>query len=417
MKEIKLSPWQSKVWRDDTRYKVINIGRRGGKTTLAGVKIADHAAKNENSIIWYLAPTYLQAKSIMWEMLRELIPKDWVEKTNETELKIVLKNGSQILLKGAQQPDNLRGVRIDLVVFDEVAFFDYWDEVWKVMRPTMVDSEAEALFISTPNGFNHFKDMAESEDPDYQYFHFTSYDNPYLNKDEIEKMRQEMDPDSFAQEVMGEFRKMSGLIYKDFTRDKHMVTIPEGVESWTLFEAIDFGYEHMTAYGQFAVNTTGTEIYMIDGFYEKHLKPTDIAEAIKIKRGNRRFQGSWSDNQKSYISELNDAGLNFLAVDKPPDSVKNGIAKVAGMLQIRADTGKPTLMFNKNLTWLADEAERYRYLENKSDGYIKDMPLKREDDAMDMVRYFAYMFKQPVDYSDFDPMAEANELFGDGGMY
>lgn len=413
-KTIKLSKWQSEVWRSNARYKVINIGRRGGKTTASGVKIADYASKHDNAIIWYIAPNYKQAKSIMWEMLRELIPKEWVTKTNEQELKIVLKNGTQILLKGAQEPDSLRGVRIDLVIFDEVAFFDYWDEVWKVLRPTMVDSKAEAWFISTPNGFNHFKDLAESHDPDYEYFHYTSYDNPYLDRAELDKMKEEMDEDSFAQEVMGEFRKMSGLIYKEFDRPKHMIELPTIPNDWTWFEALDFGYEHMTAYGQFAVNPTGTEIFLVDGFYQQHFSPSDVAEAIKIKRGGRRFNGSYADNQKMYIAELERQGVPFTPVEKPPDSVKTGIAKVAGLLRTRADTGQPTLRFNKYLDWVADEFERYRWLENKSDGHIKDMPLKRNDDAMDMIRYFATSYREPEDLSWFNATEETEELFTDG---
>lgn len=415
-KQIALSPWQSEVWKDTHRYKVINIGRRGGKTYLAATKIADFAAKKNKAIVWYLAPNYKQAKSIMWEMLKDVIPRDWIEKTNETELKLVLKNGSQILLKGSEDPDSLRGVKIDLVMFDEVAFFAYWQEVWKVLRPTMVDSKAEGWFISTPNGFNHFKELSETDDPDYKYFHYTSYDNPYLDKAELDKTRAEMDEDSFAQEFLGEFRRMSGLIYKEFNQDEHMVDLPEIPDDWTWFESLDFGYEHRTAYGQFAVNPTGTVIYMVDGFYQKHFAPSEIAEAIKIKRGNKRFNGSFGDNQRGYIEELKLNGVSFTPVTKGPDSVKAGIAKVAGMLRRRGDTGRPTLMFNKNLRWVADEADRYRWLENKSDGHIKDTPLKRDDDAMDMIRYFVVSFREPVEVDSSYALQENAELF-EGGWY
>jgi PBSX family phage terminase large subunit len=332
----------------------------------------------------------------MWQMLMELIPNEVILKRNETELVITLINGSRIMLKGAEDPNSLRGVRIDFCVFDEVAFIDRWEDVWKVIRPTLADSKASCWFISTPNGFNHFKDMAEMNDPDWQYFHYTSYDNPYIPKEEIDKAKLEMTEDSFAQEWMGEFRKMSGLIYKDFHRDTHMVEVPRLDFNWTFTRAIDFGFGHKTALGYFAINSNGTEIYMYDGIYLSGMTTHDIAEAVKIKDAGRVFTNPVADSaQPMLIEELSREGVHFNPVEKGPDSVKNGIAKVAELLKKRNDTGKPTLMFSKHLTWIADEFEKYRWIENRSQEYLTEVPLKRDDDGVDMVRYMAMSYRKP----------------------
>ena len=104
--------------------------------------------------------------------------------------------------------------------------------------------------------------------------------------------------------------------------------------------------------------------------------------------------------QPMSIEQLNQLGVTFNPVEKGPDSVKNGIVKVAELLKVRADTGKPTLMFNKSLTWIADEFEQYRWIENKSsDNAIKESPFKVNDDAMDAIRYFAMSYKKPSDYA------------------
>ena len=71
-----------------------------------------------------------------------------------------------------------------------------------------------------------------------------------------------------------------------------------------------------------------------------------------------------------------------------------GIGKVGGLLKVRKDTGKPTLMFSKGLDWIAKEFEMYRWMENKAQGIIKEAPLKRDDDAMDAIRYFAMNYKK-----------------------
>lgn len=408
MKTINLSRWQTIVRKDNHRYKVINCGRRAGKSYLVSVEMLRFASENPKSIVWYISPNYKQSKSIMWAMLRELIPMEAIKNKNETELKFTLINDSEILLKGAEDPDSLRGVRIDFAVFDETAFIDKWEDVWKVVRPTLVDSKASVWFISTPNGFNHFKTLYEAErvDSSYKSFHFTSYDNPYLDKEELDKAKQEMDDDSFQQEFMGEFRKMSGLIYKEFNRETHMVDIPPLDYNFTFTRALDFGFAHKTALGYFAISSNGREMYCYDGVYKEGLTETQIAEIIKTKDAGRVITNPLADSaQPMSIEELRRQGVHFNPVEKGQDSVKNGIVKVAELLKIRADTGKPTLMFNKNLTWIADEFESYRWMENRSaDNEIKEVPLKVRDDFMDCCRYFAMGYKKqhtPIKVNDF----------------
>lgn len=393
--QAKLSNWQSTVWLDKNRYRVINCGRRAGKTYLTVSKMIDFCSKNPGCICWYVAPTYKQAEEIAWQMILEFSPEWAVDKTNSTKLKILFKNGSSINLKGAEDPDKLRGVRIDLCIFDECAFMDRWDEVWKVVRPTLADSKADCWFISTPNGFNHFYDLSQKQElNEWSYHHFTSYDNPHIDNDEIDAARSEMDEDSFAQEWLGEFRKMSGLIYKSFDRDIHMVDVPD-ISQFTIMRSIDFGYGHKTALIYFAINTTGTEIYAFDGIYQTGLTIPDIAEAIKIKDTGLRISNAVADSaQPGYIEQLKREGINFSPVEKGPDSVRMGIAKVASLLQIRKDTGKPTLMFSKTLPWIAEEMQQYRWMENKTQGYVKEVPLKRNDDSCDAVRYFAMHWKK-----------------------
>ncbi len=375
------------------------LTHNSGKSWLVSVEILRFATEKEKSIVWYVSPTYKQSKAIMWSILKELVPPEAISKTNETELYIELLNGSQIFLKGADSPDSLRGVRIDLCIFDETAFIDKWEEVWKVIRPTLADSKADVWFISTPNGFNHFKELSEINEPDWSYHHYTTYDNPHIPREEIESMKKEMDEDSFAQEIMGEFRKMSGLIYKDFNRDIHMVDIPDLYYNYTYTRALDFGFAHKTALGYFAISYDGTSIYCYDGIYQSGLTENQIADIVKTKDAGRYITNPVADSaQPMSIQQLSELGAYFSPVDKGPDSVKNGIAKVAELLRVRADTGKPTLMFNKNLTWIADEFEKYRWLSNKSDGNIKEIPYKADDDAMDMIRYFAMSYMKPQEY-------------------
>jgi len=68
--KINLSKWQTNVWDDSHRYKVINAGRRAGKTLLVTLKMVDYATRNLGKTVWYIAPTYRQAEQIVWRYLQ-----------------------------------------------------------------------------------------------------------------------------------------------------------------------------------------------------------------------------------------------------------------------------------------------------------------------------------------------------------
>jgi phage terminase large subunit len=363
------------------------------------------ATQKEKQILWYVAPTYRQAKQILWEMLLEIIPGGVIEKKNETELRIMFVNGSRIEVKGADNPDSLRGVRIDFCAFDECAFMERWETVWKVIRPTLVDSVARVWFVSTPNGFNHFKQLAENMtsegknifDPvNHGYHHYTSFDNVHILRSEIENMKVEMDEDAFAQEVLGEFRKLKGLIYKEFDRAIHMIDIPALDNNWTFTRSLDFGFAHKTALVYFAISPDQKEIYGYDGLYVSGFNEAQIADVVRTKDKGLHITYPVADSsQPMSIAELGTHGVVFQPVEKGQDSVKNGIVKVAALLKKRPDTGNPTLRFSKRLNWIADEFERYRWIENKNEkSSVKEIPYKVNDDAVDAIRYFAMSWKE-----------------------
>src|SRR3990167_8815113 len=168
--------------------------------------------------------------------------------TNEQrlEIRVESKDGGEsiIFLRGWESVENLRGQAFDFLAIDEVAMMrNFWVNWYEVLRPTLTDKKGEALFASTPKGFNHFYDLSNQEltDKDFKTFHFTSYDNPYIPKEEIDLAKNQMTPERFAQEYLAQFSKTEGLVYKEFSREKHLYdTLPE--KSFDKYAGIDFGY-------------------------------------------------------------------------------------------------------------------------------------------------------------------------------
>jgi len=150
---MSLNAGQQLVAASPARFKVVIAGRRWGKTHLALRELA-RVARMPYRNCWYIAPTYRMCKQILWEPLKaKLSGLNWVAKINESDLTIVLRNGSRISLRGADNPDSLRGVSLDVAIFDEFAWID--DAAWtSVIRPTLSDRKGSAMFISTPMGRN-----------------------------------------------------------------------------------------------------------------------------------------------------------------------------------------------------------------------------------------------------------------------
>jgi predicted phage terminase large subunit-like protein len=152
----------------------------------------------------------------MWSTIFD-IAGDIIEKSHVNNLEITLAGGNTIYLKGADRPDTLRGVSLKHLVMDELAFMkpDVWESI---LRPALADRKGSAIFIGTPEGRNHFYDLfiGGREWPDWNSFHFTSFDNPLVDKAEIEHARQTLPSFSFQQEFMASFdARTSGFFDPD----------------------------------------------------------------------------------------------------------------------------------------------------------------------------------------------------------
>ena len=240
---ITLKPPQLRVFLSPHRFRLLVAGRRFGKTFLARTELL-RAAGGKGRVAWYVAPTYKQAKRIAWAPLKQLTRPYWAKKPSETELRIDLTTGGTIALHGADAYDNLRGEGLDFVVLDE--FASMAPAAWhNVLRPMLADRRGEALFIGTPQGFNHFYDLyaeAGTRD-DWATFHFTTEDGGNVAPDELASAAQQMDERLYRQEFRASFEELrSGRVYWGFDRALD-VADPEYDERIELCWTLDFNID------------------------------------------------------------------------------------------------------------------------------------------------------------------------------
>jgi predicted phage terminase large subunit-like protein len=214
---VELLPWQQDVFSDPTRFKIVAAGRRTGKSRLAAWLLIINALQTERGHVFYVAPTQGQARDIMWQTLLEL-GHGVIKGAHINNLQITLINGATISLKGGDRPETMRGVSLKFLVLDEYA--DIKPDVWEqILRPALADQKGHALFIGTPMGRNHFYELYKyaelDDDPTYKAWHFTSYDNPLLDPEEIDVAKKSMSSYAFRQEFMASFEAAGSEMFKE----------------------------------------------------------------------------------------------------------------------------------------------------------------------------------------------------------
>lgn len=191
-----------------SRYSSIVAHRRCGKTVACINDIVVKAIynKKKHPRYGYIAPTYRQGKEIAWLYLKDAARPVMKGKPRESELSVELINGAKITIFGADNPDSLRGLYFDGVILDE--FGDMRPSLWgEVILPTLVDRKGWAVFIGTPKGMNHFRDIHVAYEADSSHFSLTlpvTVTNLFT-EEEISEFRSQMSDEQFRQEFMCDF--------------------------------------------------------------------------------------------------------------------------------------------------------------------------------------------------------------------
>jgi Terminase large subunit, T4likevirus-type, N-terminal len=243
--KVLLKPPQWTVFNNDARFRILVAGRRFGKTYLSMVELC-RAAWPTGRLVWYVAPTYRQAKRIVWKPLKQMTRPYWATQPNETDLRIELVTGGTICLRGADNYDSLRGDGLDFLILDEYACIA--KEAWpEVLRPALADRQGHALFIGTPRGHDHFYDLYEwaENQPNWARFQFTTEQGGNVSKDELQAATHELDERTYRQEFQASFENLTtGRAYFAFDSTRSVERLQFNPKL-PLFWSLDFNVNPM----------------------------------------------------------------------------------------------------------------------------------------------------------------------------
>lgn len=411
-------PAQVEIHEDPTRFRICVCGRRFGKTVLALNEALKAAWLNQDRLarIWYIAPNYRQAKTVAWEILKEVVPEQIIAQINEAELSMRLKNGSVIELKGADAQDSLRGAKLFFVVLDEYASMrpNVWDEI---VRPCMADVKgSRAIFIGTPAGFNHFKalyDRGCSGDKDYKSFRFGTLDNPYVDPQEIVDIEKRTHPTIFRQEYEASFEQMTGSVYPMFKRDLHVIRPKAFPEEWDYAVAMDWGSRNPTGVVFSRVDPTGG-VWIYDTLYDSGKTAMEWSEIIKCRPDFQRVN-SWiiDPSALAQAREFGQAGIFFHSYSPETNQRINDVNIGINLVSQFLLEGKIRIF--EHCEELITQMEQYQWEPSRSrlGADPKPKPLKVNDHLPDALRYLVMTRPQggAVKKDKYKGLDPASEMF------
>ena len=333
-----LTPAQRQVYEASTRFTYLCSGRRFGKTYLSLTRLITWGLERPGGLFYYVAPTYRMAKQIAWVQLKQMVPPQVFDRKNETELSVHLNNGSTIFLKGAEDPDRLRGVSLSGCVVDEAAYVR--EDAWTmVLRPALSDQQGPAWFTTTPAGLNWFADAwdAADDDPDASTFTFNTLEGGQVSSEEVEAAKRTLDARTFSQEYEASFVNLIGRVCPDFG-DQNIRDDLEDLEG-ELIVCADFNVSPMMwVIGQKVGNQFHCfdEIFMLETHTDEaasellrrypdrtiRVYPDPTGHARKTSAGGKtdhgilRARGLWvSENKRPYTQDDKRNAVNAMVCD------------------------------------------------------------------------------------------------------
>lgn len=199
------------------RFGAVVAHRRMGKSVAAVNHLIKGAVicRLERPRFAYIAPTYTMAKSICFDYLTHYSGPIPGCKVSISELSVTYPNGGQVRLFGADNPDSLRGMYFDGVVFDEFGLQP--PKIFsEVIRPALSDRQGWALFLGTPAGKNQFYEVVQQakSDPTWFFAEFKASQTGIIAPEELAAARKDMTADEYAQEYECSFEAaVKGAIY------------------------------------------------------------------------------------------------------------------------------------------------------------------------------------------------------------
>ena len=422
---IQLHEGQSEVFSDlfvekNCRHAVVVASRGWGKSYFAGaagmtatVELLELAYNVPNKNVYIIAPTYSQVVDIYYPLLKYQLGAGQFAIKDSRDLGIFWYPNDVVLkLISYEAVERLRGTGAYFVVNDEVSswnkgigFKAAWQGIiqpciatrWSRKRAEVYKavSPGRSLTISTPKGYNFLYDMYhyQEKDPDYKSYHFDYHNSPYLDPDEIDRIKHTIDPLEFNREYLARFEDSGISVFYCFDRKVHVRRDLEPFqEEEDVHVAIDFnvGLQCTSAWA-----IRGNQAHCLKEF-KGHPDTATLADVIHktfIEKGHKVYAYPDPSGKArktsaavgtSDFSILQSRGINVLAKSKAP-AIVDSVAAVNARLKSAA--GNINTYIHPECVGVIQSLERTSWVDRNPDLAIIDKS-EGVEHFSDGIRYF-----------------------------
>ncbi len=369
-----------------TQFAVACAGVQSGKTFLGAHWILKKMTEfpKANGII--TAPTYKILQSATLKKLFEIAPQmmSWYK---EQKGEIQLPTGGTIFIRSMDDPLKAEGITASYIWGDELGQSGIM--AWTVLRSRVSMTQGQILITTTPYNMgwlytDFFVPWKDKHDLNLSFYTWKSIDNPWYPQDYYDAEQKRLTPEEFARRYMGEFRKMSGLVW-DLPSENVIEPINPIIKTDARIIGVDWGYKNPAAV--VVIYLKDQKWYIVDEWKKKERTTPEIIQVIQNKFREHLVTRIYADPaEPDRIEECRRAGLPIFDTNK---DVTGGLSYISQAIR------ENRFFVTKNCVDTLDEFSMYHWVEPDPDSHKpdKEEPEKEFDHLCDAIRYGIFSYK------------------------
>lgn len=391
-------------------------GKRGGKTEVGAIKSImwqeQRTGYTNNGIDPYLgviaAPTNDMLSRLSWRKFMAYA-KPFIKNSLKTPFKIIewhdSVEGDESIIYGisADKPERIEGIKANWIWIDEI--FQVKEQFFLECLARISDSCGYLLCTGSlgpqfvnPKQHWCYKYFKKQIDEGTDCFEWGTEDNPYFPREQIIRNKKLLDPRTYRAmyQIEWDIVPMTA-VYDQFT-DQNVIQDLGINEKLPVYACVDWGWAHPMAVGIFQYDKKKDRVFLVEECIKSKMKLEELYRWLKarpyiIHHFICDISGDQEREQtgRSNIRWFEDRGVYFARkrsrIGPGVDIVRAFICNCDGLRRFYISSKCPLSI---------DGMRRYKYPEK--DGIVQnENPLKKDDDAVDMIRYYFINEHDPKD--------------------